>query len=424
MVGWHTHCATRWPGEEPGLTDRAGTEFGEMGPQDIDSVIEMEDGHTSGAYPKRPLALVRGHGSQVRDAEGRTYLDMTSGQGVVLLGHTHPRLVEAIQRQAERLITCPEIFYNDQRALLGERLSRHTPQGLTRFFFCNSGTEAVEGALKLSRLMTRRKSIIAAQRGFHGRTMGALSATWNPKYREAFEPLIPQFRHISYDDLDAAEKAIDDTTAAVLLEVIQGEGGVYPGSPEFLHGVRELCSARGALLVIDEVQTGLGRTGTWFACQGVDISPDVMCLGKGIAGGLPMGVVCWRESLGRIPEGMHGSTLGGNPLACAAAVATLEILTDEDLPARSRELGDRLLDDLRSMEHPMVRDIRGRGLMIGIDLRKRVTPVLKDLMSRGVLALPAGPTVLRLLPPLVVRQDELDLVRGAIAETLKELQNA
>jgi acetylornithine/LysW-gamma-L-lysine aminotransferase len=424
MVGWRTHSATRWPGEEPGLTNRAGTEFAEMWPQDIASVIEMEDSHTSGAYPKRPLALVRGHGSQVRDAEGRTYIDMTSGQGVVLLGHTHPRLVEAIQRQAERLITCPEIFYNDQRALLGERLSRHTPHGMTRFFFCNSGTEAVEGALKLSRLMTQRKSIIAAQRGFHGRTMGALSATWNTRYREPFEPLIPEIRHIPYTDLPAAEKAIGDSTAAVLLEVIQGEGGVYPGSSEFLHGVRELCSDRGALLIIDEVQTGLGRTGTWFACQGVDVTPDVMCLGKGIAGGLPMGVVCWRERLGGFAEGMHGSTLGGNPLACAAALATLDILTDEDLPTRSRELGDRLLADLRAMDQPLIRDIRGRGLMIGIDLRKRVTPALKELMSRGVLALPAGPTVLRLLPPLVARQDELDFVRAAIAETLKEMQDA
>jgi acetylornithine/LysW-gamma-L-lysine aminotransferase len=393
-------------------------------PQDIASVIELEERHTSGAYPKRSLALVRGHGTQVRDAEGRTYLDMTSGQGVVILGHTHPRLVEAIQRQAERLITCPEIFYNDQRALLGERLSRHTPHGLTRFFFCNSGTEAVEGALKLSRLMTGRKSIVAAQRGFHGRTMGALSATWNPKYRDAFEPLVPDFGHIPFDDLDAAEKAIDDSTAAVLIEVIQGEGGVYPASSEYLHAVRKLCSDRGVLLIIDEVQTGLGRTGTWFACQGVDVEPDVMCLGKGIAGGLPMGVVCWQEGLGRFPEGMHGSTLGGNPLACAAALATLDILTDEDLPARSRELGDRLLADLRAMDQPLVRDVRGRGLMIGIDLRKRVTPALKGLMSRGVLALPAGPTVLRLLPPLVVRQDELDLVRAAIFETLKEIQDA
>ncbi len=388
------------------------------------SIFELENRHTSGAYPKRPLALVRGLGSQVRDVEGRTYLDMTSGQGVTLLGHSHRRVVEAVQRQAERLITCPEIFYNDQRALFAERLSRHTPEDVTRFFFCNSGTEAVEGALKFSRLVTKRKGIIAAQRGFHGRTMGSLSATWNPRYREPFQPLIPEVVHIPYNDLDAAELAIDDLTAAVVLEVIQGEGGVYPGSPEFLHGVRDLCTNRGALLIIDEVQTGLGRAGSWFACQGLDLVPDVMCLGKGIAGGLPMGVVCWRESLGVIPEGSHGSTLGGNPLSCAAALATLDVLAEENLPARSRELGERLLEDLRSLDQPMIRGIRGRGLMIGIDLRKRVTPFLKSLMARGVLALPAGPTVLRLLPPLVVRQDELDLVRRAITQTLEELANA
>jgi acetylornithine/LysW-gamma-L-lysine aminotransferase len=388
------------------------------------SAIEIEDRHTSGAYPKRPLTLIRGNGLQVRDAEGRIYLDMTSGQGVALLGHSHPRIIDAIQRQAERLITCPEIFYNDQRALLGERLSTLTPEGMTRFFFCNSGTEAVEGALKLARLLTGRKAILAAQRGFHGRTMGALSATWNPKYREPFQPLIPEVTHIPYNDLGAAERAIDGSTAAVLLEVIQGEGGVYPGSPEYLRGVRDLCTAKGALLIIDEVQTGLGRTGTWFASQGVNVTPDVMCLGKGIAGGLPMGVVCWQERLGRWPEGSHGSTLGGNPLACAAALTTLEVLADEDLPTRSSQMGEQFLERLRASDHTIVRDIRGRGLMIGIDLRTRVTPILKRLMARGVLALPAGPTVLRLLPPLVVRQEELDLVRRVIVETLEEIGNA
>lgn len=392
-------------------------------PEAVASILDVENRHTSGAYPKRPLALVRGEGSQLRDPEGRSYLDMTSGQGVVLLGHSHPRIIEAIQRQAERLITCPEIFYNDQRALLAERLSRHTPDGLTRFFFCNSGTEAVEGALKLARLLTKRKTIVAAQRGFHGRTLGALSATWNPRFREPFQPLLPEVVHIPYNDLDAAERAIGDSTAAVLLEVIQGEGGVYPGSPEFLRGVRDLCLARGALLILDEVQTGLGRSGTWFACQALDITPDVMCLGKGIAGGLPMGVVCWQASLGLMQEGSHGSTLGGNPLACAAALATLDVLAQDDLPARSKELGRRLLEDLRAMDHPLVRDIRGRGLMVGLDLRKRVTPVLRGLMTRGVLALPAGPTVLRLLPPLVVRQAELDRVRQAIVETLGEIQD-
>jgi acetylornithine/LysW-gamma-L-lysine aminotransferase len=406
------------------LTDPDDLGSGIAGLVDVASVIDMEARHTSGAYPKRPTAIVRGEDCRVYDADGRSFLDMTSGQGVALLGHGNRRVIEAVRRQSERLITCPEIFYNDQRALLGEQLSRHTPEGLTRFFLCNSGTESVEGALKLSRLMTRRTGIVAAQRGFHGRTMGALSATWNPKYREAFQPLIPGVTHIPYNDLGAADRAIDDSTAAVLLEVIQGEGGVYPASAEFLCGVRELCTARGALLIIDEVQTGLGRTGTWFACQGVGLMPDVMCLGKGIAGGLPMGVVCWNPSLGRMPEGSHGSTLGGNPLSCAAALATLEELEMEDLPARSGDLGGRMLEDLRAMDLPLIREIRGRGLMIGIDLRARVTPALKGLMERGVLALPAGPTVLRLLPPLVVRPDELETVREAIAVTLNEMADA
>lgn len=403
------------------MTDIAQFSTGTTWPEIATDILAIEDRHTSGAYPKRPMAIVRGEGSRVRDAEGRTYLDMTSGQGVALLGHSHPRIVEAIQRQAERLITCPEIFYNDQRARLLERLAEHTPEGLTRFFLCNSGAEAVEGAMKLARMVTGRKQILAAQRGFHGRTLGALSATWNPRYRDPFLPLLPGVMHISYEDLSAAERTISASTAAVILEVIQGEGGVHPASLEFLTAVRDLCSKRGALLILDEVQTGLGRTGAWFACDAMGVQPDVLCLGKGIAGGLPMGVVCWSESLGRMKEGSHGSTLGGNPLACAAALATLEVLEEEDLPNRSHALGERLLKDLGEANHPLVREIRGRGLMIGIDLRKRVTPALKGLMTRGVLALPAGPTVLRLLPPLIVQQPELDRVRSAIFEVLEEI---
>ena len=387
------------------------------------SILALEDRHTSGAYPKRPLAIVRGRGAEVWDAEGRVYLDLTSGQGVALLGHSHPAVVEAIARQAGRLITCPEIFYNDWRAAMYDALAAHTPPGLDRFFLCNSGAEAIEGALKLARRITGRPGFIAIRGGFHGRTLGALSATWNPKYREGFQPLVPGFSHIPFNDLAGAEAAIDGTTAAVVVEVIQGEGGVHLAEPEFLSGLRELTRARGALLILDEIQTGLGRTGAWFACQGYDVSPDILCLGKGIAGGLPMGVFAWREDLGRMPAGSHGSTFGGNPLACAASCATLATLEKEALPARADELGRTLLSDLRAIEHPSIRQVRGRGLMVGIELRRRATPVLKALMGLGVLALPAGPTVIRLLPPLVTSAEHLQRGCQALAQSLEAVED-
>ncbi len=383
--------------------------------------VELEQQHTSGAYPKRPLTILRGRGSTLWDSSGRPYLDMTSGQGVALLGHSHPTIVQAVTDQAQRLITCPEIFYNDQRSALYQALARHTPQGMTRFFLCNSGAEAVEGALKLARLLTGRTEIVAAQGGFHGRTLGALSVTWKAEYRQPFQPLLPGVTHVPFNDLAAAAHAVRASTAAVIVEVVQGEGGVRPARPEYLHGLQRLCDEHGALLIFDEIQTGLGRTGRWFACQHHSVTPDVLCLGKGIAGGLPMGVVAWQAALGGFRRGSHGSTFGGNPLACAAALATLRVLEQEDLPGQAARLGHWLLDRLLRLRSPLLRQVRGQGLMVGIELRCRVTPLLKALMARGVLALPAGSTVLRLLPSLVVEQAELERVCQAIDESLEEL---
>ncbi len=386
------------------------------------AIMNLEDQHTSGAYPKRPLAIVRGEGIWLWDGEGRRFMDMTSGQGVALVGHSHPTLLEAVRRQGELLITCPEIFYNDRRSELYASLSRYTPEGMNRFFLCNSGAEAVEGALKFARLQTGRPGILAAKSAFHGRTFGALSATWNPSHRRGFGPLLPEVSHIPFNNLNTVEAAIDDSTAAVILEVVQGEGGVVTAQREFLELVRQLCEQRGALLIFDEVQTGLGRTGRRFAAEHFSVTPDVMCLGKGLAGGLPMGAVIWRDSLGRWPQGSHGSTLGGNPLACAAATATLRLL-DSGLAEHAAHVGGKFLADLRELEHPMIREVRGLGLMIGVDLRRRVTPVLKALLDRGVLALPAGPTVLRLLPPLIVSEDQLREVLDAMLEALEVLEH-
>ncbi len=387
---------------------------------DTAEIFETESLHTSGAYAKRPVALVRGEGAHVWDSEGREYIDCIAGHGVAILGHSHPGVVEAVKRQAETLMVAPESFYNDRRAELYSLLTPKLPGDLSRFFLCNSGAEAVEGAMKVSRFFTGRKKFVAAKWGFHGRTMGALSATWNPRYRKPFEPLLTDVVHVPFDDLRAAEEVVDEETAAVIVEVVQGEGGVNPGSREYFAGLRRICDERGALLIVDEVQTGFGRTGRWFASQHFDLVPDVMALGKGIGGGVPMGAVVWRESLGKLTPGAHGSTFGGNPLAAAASIATIGVLERDRLPERADRLGTWLLEELSRMDSPVVKEVRGLGLMVGIALRSRVTPILRRLMDLGVLALPAGPTVLRLLPPLVISEEDLERVVVAVRKAAAE----
>ena len=387
---------------------------------DQNAWIELEQAHTSGVYPKRPLAIVRGEGARVWDADGIEYIDCVGGQGAANLGHAHPEIVRAISDQAATLITCPEIFHNDQRALLLERLTAVAPAGMNRAFLCNSGTEAVEAALKFARICTGRTGIVATMRGFHGRTMGALSATWTPAYRTPFEPLVPGFHHVPYNDLGAMEAAIGADTAGVLLEVVQGEGGVHPADAAYLAGVQELCQQHGALLILDEVQTGYGRTGTFFACQRYGISPDLMPIAKSMAGGLPMGACLIGERVSALPTMSHGSTFGGNPLACAAALATIEVITRDRLAERAGRLGDQFQAQLREIRSPLIREVRGRGLLIGIELRGKVTPILQKLQARGILALPAGGTVLRLLPPLVIEESDLETVAAAIADILEE----
>lgn len=387
-------------------------------------IQQIEAAHSSGFYSKRPLTLVRGAGSTVWDDAGNAYLDCTSGMGVALLGHAHPAVAAAVAQQAQTLITCPEIFYNDRRAELYARLQRLLPEGLDRFFLCNSGTEAVEGALKVARLLTGRRGIIAVKRSFHGRTLGALATTWNPQYRAPFEGWTPTDVHfISPNDAEEARQAITSESAAVIVEAVQGEGGVYPLDPAYLQTLRQRCTETGTLLILDEIQAGLGRTGRWFGFQHADIAPDIVTLGKGIAGGVPMGVVIWRSALGTVESGTHGSTFGGNPLAAAAAVAALDALAAIDAPARSAELGAWLLDELRARNLPGVRELRGQGLLVGLELRGRVTPVIQALQALGVLALVAGKTVLRLLPPLIIEREELRRVVDAVEEALRDARN-
>jgi len=383
------------------------------------AIRPLESLHTSGFYRKQPIVLVRGEGAKVWDEEGKEYIDCTSGHGVANVGHANPYVAEAIAEQARRLITCSELFYNDVRARLLAKLAEITPLGLERAFLCNSGAEAVEGAFKIARLVTGRKKIIAAMRSFHGRTFGALSATWRKEYRQPFEPLVPGFAFIPYNRLEAMEKALDDDTAAVILEVVQGEGGVIPGDGDYLRSVQELCRKRGVLFIVDEIQTGFGRTGRLFACEHYGLEPDLMCLAKAIAGGVPMGAIMIHRRLGEMPKRLHGSTFGGNPLACAAALAAIRYIEEHRLPERAAELGSYFLGRLREVKSPLIREVRGLGLMAGVELKRNAGPYLEALAQRGVLALSAGATVMRFLPPLVISKEELDKVVGAVEEVLK-----
>jgi acetylornithine/LysW-gamma-L-lysine aminotransferase len=384
-----------------------------------DEIIGLEDRHDSGLYPKQPLVLVRGEGARVWDADGREYIDCVGGHGVANVGHANPAVIQAMTEQMQRLVICPNGFYNDQRAQLLAELTRIAPPGLERAFLCNSGAEAVEAAFKFARLSTGRTKVVAAMRGFHGRTFGALSATWRKQYRQPFEPLVPGFQFVPYNRLERMQQAMDEGTAAVILEVVQGEGGVNPGNGDYLRGVQALCQERGALFIVDEVQTGFGRAGRMFACQYHDLQPDLMCVAKAIAGGLPMGAVLIGSRVEELPKKVHGSTFGGNPLACAAALATIRYIEAEHLPQRAAELGARLMAGLRAIPSPLVREVRGLGLMVGMELKSKSGPYLAGLAERGVLALSAGATVMRFLPPLVISAEDVDVVVEQVAAVLE-----
>jgi acetylornithine/LysW-gamma-L-lysine aminotransferase len=330
----------------------------------------------------RGIDLVRGEGATVWDESGRSYVDCVGGHGAAVLGHSHPALVEAVRAQVERLVSCPVSFGNDRRREVLERLVGEAPEGLDRAFFCNSGTEAVEAALKLARA-----------------------------------------EHVGFASVDALDAAIGPDTAAVILEPVQGEGGVHPAPEGYLEAARRLCDARGALLVLDEVQTGFGRTGRLFALEHFGVTPDILCLAKGIAGGVPMGAVLAGERVVARP-GHHGSTFGGNPLSCAAAAAVLDVMRRDSLPARADRLGGSFRAALLGLVHPRVREVRGLGLMVGVELDVAAGPVVRDLQERGVLALTAGRKVVRFLPPLVVEAAQLGFVVSKFEAALDAVVDA
>lgn len=381
-------------------------------------VQEIESRYQVALYAKRDIALVRGEGAYLYDSEGRRYLDAMSNYGVAVLGHADPEYAAALSDQLTRLTTCHQSFFNDVRAAALAAIAEIAPPGLTRGFLSNSGAESIEVALKFARASTGRPKIVAAQRAYHGRTLGALSATADPKYRAPFEPLPLPVVHVALNDVAALEAAVDSETAAVILEPIQGEAGIYPADQAFLHAAREVTRDRGALLIADEIQTGF-RTGAPWAISESGVVPDIICTAKALANGFPVGLTLVTEEIAAaIPAGAHGSTFGGNPLACRAIVTTLAALRDRGLYERSRTLGEKLRAGIEALGSPKIRAVRGRGFMIGVELKERVTPTLKALQERGVLVLPASPVVFRLLPPLIWEEAQVEEFLTALGEVL------
>jgi acetylornithine/LysW-gamma-L-lysine aminotransferase len=388
-------------------------------PTESEAWLERQARHELDVYGKRGLTLVWGEGSRVRDADGREYIDCIGGHGALALGHRHPALLKALAEQAERLWFVPGAYGSPPRTRFLERLHDTLPPELDHTFLSNSGSEAMEAALKIARAHTGRSDFVAAVRGFHGRTMGALSITAEARYREPFGPLLGSVRRVPLNKPDALAKAVDSGVAAVVLEPVQGEGGVHVADAEFLRAARVACDESGALLVFDEVQTGFGRTGRLFAFEHSGVVPDVLCLAKSIAGGLPLGATVVRRGIG-LEVGTHGSTFGGNPLACAVARATLDVLLDSDLIDGVDRIGSLVLEPLRTRQPGIVRAIRQVGLMIGIQLKQPARPYVRALQKRGVLALTAGKSVLRLLPPLVLTDEEATEVGRLLADVLGE----
>ena len=395
-----------------------------MKSDDFAGLREIELRMSGGFTPKRAeITFARGEGAWLFDTDGNRFLDFTASQGIAMLGYSHPDLAAALSRQAETLTSLSSFLYGEARGRFLVKLAEVLPDHLPYAFLLNSGTETIETALKLARITTGRANLVAASKAFHGRTSGSLALTWNARKQDVFGPLLPGVSHVPYNNVEALQEAVTEETAGVFLEVVQGEGGVNLGAPEFLHAVQQRCRETGALLIADEIQTGIGRTGKWFAIEHHDLEPDILCTAKGLGGGFPIGAVAFGD---RVQEnifvGIHGSTFGGNPLACAAGLAALTAYHEHDLIGHSARMGTYLLDELPSALHGirLVRDIRGLGLMIGIELRSRAAPILRTLLEdHRILLLNAGPRVLRLLPPLIITHKQADMVVSALATVLK-----
>jgi acetylornithine/LysW-gamma-L-lysine aminotransferase len=385
--------------------------------------METENRYLANVFSKKPVVITRGKGALLWDINGREYVDCASSYGVAALGHCHPKVVAAVKAQADQLITCHSCYYNDIRAEFIEKLVKIMPKGLDKAFLSNSGAESVECAIKLARKFTGKTEIVALMGAFHGKTMGALSATWDKKYREPFLPLIPDVKHVAPDNPDKIREAITDKTAAVLMEPIRGEGGVRVPPDDYLQAVREICTEKGVLLIFDEVQTSFGRTGKLFGCQNWNVTPDVMCLAKPFAGGLPIGITIAKENImASLKIGEHSTTFSGSPLVCAAGCAAIDALLEEKLAEKAAVNGKYFKSQLEELQakHKIVKEVRGLGLMLGMELRFDVHNVILKALDKGVLVLDAGRTVVRLLPPLVIEKAQIDKAIAVLDSVLGE----
>ena len=367
---------------------------------------------------EKPIRIDRGEGAYLYAEDGTEYLDFGASYACTPLGHAHPAVVEAATKQLEELFYVQASYPHDARDELYEKLAALAPGDVDYTWLCNSGTEANEAALKFARAATGRSKLIATTQAFHGRTMGSLSTTWKDEYKEPFQPLVGDVEFVPHGDAEALAEAVDDETAAVILEPLQGEGGINPASGEYLRAVREHTEDRGAAMILDEIQTGLGRTGTMWAAEQHDVVPDMLTTAKGLANGLPLGATLCREWITENP-GPHGSTFSGGPVISAAANATLDELVESDFPAHAHEVGRYLREELEAALGDSIRDVRGSGLMVGVEVKRGANAALRDLaLDHQVLALPAGRTVIRLLPPLVVEEEHVDRAVEAFSEVV------
>jgi len=376
-----------------------------------------EDQFMGNLYQRFPVTIEKGVGAHIWDIEGKEYIDCMGGYGVALVGHQNQRVNKAIKEQLDKIITVHSSFYNKTREEFLKTLIGLAPKKLTQVHLNNSGSEAIEAAIKFARKFTGKKGMIAMKGSYHGKSFGALSLTFNPKYRKPFEPLVEKVSFASFGDIESLRSLIDNDTAFVILEPIQGESGIIVAPEGFLQQVRKLCDEKGILLIFDEIQAGLGRTGRLWACDHWNTAPDILCLAKGIAGGMPMGATLVRpDILASMSKGEHSSTFGGNPLSCAAGIASLKALTDDGLIENSEKMGKIFREGLEKLKekHTMIREIRGKGLMIGIEMKFEIKDILMGLIKEGVLMLYSGRNILRILPPLVISEEDITKVLHAL----------
>ena len=380
-----------------------------------------EDQYLGNLYQKFPVTIEKGLGSHVWDINNKEYIDCMGGYGVALVGHRNERVVNAIKAQIGRILTVHSSFYNKTREEFLENLIKVAPKGLSQVHLNNSGAESVEAAIKFARKFSGKKGMVAMKGSYHGKSMGALSLTFNPKYRESFQPLVEKVSFSSYGNIDELRATVDKDTAFVILEPIQGESGIHVPPDGFLQDVRKLCDENKILLIFDEIQSGLGRTGSMWASNHWETVPDIMCVAKGIAGGVPMGVTLVRpDILSVMKKGEHSSTFGGNPLSCATGTATIQALTQDGLIENAKNMGQKLrqgLEELKS-NHKIIREVRGKGLMIGVELKFEVKDILMEGIKNGLLLLYSGRNILRFLPPLVISEEDITKTLKILDELL------